>query len=332
MNIKPFTLTIATLAVSPFAWGAQQESQQQVQQRFQQEDQNQTQEGFDFVRINATIENVMRGVVASDERFSVFSYRFDPERTNVAEDRYAVRMKIAGKAPWSKNGFYSTTDVVVDHDPEGRAMVINASIDAEIKTDTLAMLRHLAATSRRCPLSDEVQGVLRLVLAEDCKVHTRLAEVKSFAELYEIFEDHIASTNEALTAYANDVRRAIDGATTESLRHSLAQQRDLAENLIQSVQAAQLIWNDGGITVSVANFSLLGIAQHKNVRMQFQEGALRVQGSVTITGKSSLFMAAKPEFIAMLRDMEDGVDSSKRLIQMESRFWMRLIGNRLYAE
>lgn len=313
MRITPFILALWTLVVSSTAWGAQQVSQ----------------ERFDFIRINATIENAMNDVVAVNGRFSRFNYRFDPEATSVDQDRYALQMEVAGKAPWSKAGFESRGFVVVDHDPQGRSLAIHAMVDLEVRTDTLAMIRHLAATSDRCPLSDKVEGVLRVALSEDCKIQMRLMKVNSMSDLYQILGDHLTSSHTTLVAYRNDVRKAMEGAITESLRHSLAQQEHLAETLIASVQNAQLLWNDQGISVSVANFSLLGIAQHKSVKIQFEHNALRVEGDVTMTGRSTLFMAAKPEFLSMLRDMEEGAESAKRLIQMESGFWMRLIGNRL---
>jgi hypothetical protein len=69
----------------------------------------------------------------------------------------------------------------------------------------------------------------------------------------------------------------------------------------------------------------MGIVDMHDIQFDFSPAKMRGRGNVTIDMSSKIYDAFKPELIQILRDLERGEDYPKTLIQMETRFWLRLM-------
>ena len=280
---------------------------------------------FDFAKINATIKSAMQPVVSESQDFRKFTYKIDAAQTDIENDRYAVQMSVKGKAPWESKDFTATARLILDHDAQGKRGIIKLDADMDITTDTLALIRHHADSLVICERASQSTGLMRLLLTEKCKAAPRLAKVQSFDELQLILREHLDSSQTALSVYHDDLQQALSVVTGGVAKGSLALQIKETEDLLQSVGAAQVQRTQEGIQLSISNINLMGIISGVNVEATITPTNLHIKKSGTTNFGSAIFLAAKPELLQIMRDLESGEAYTKPVIQMETRFWMRLI-------
>lgn len=280
---------------------------------------------FDFERINNAISEAMTPVVAKSNIFSRFTYLIDGSETNIDQDRYAVDMQVIGKEPWSDETFTSNIGLTLEYGSEVNTDKLKLSYEVDVATDTLALIRHHAQKSRVCEAKNRAWGVLRVSLAEDCNVLPRLTSVASFDELFSILRDHIDSAKSAVLAYRSELQKATSAVSGEMAADSLGSQLAEVDRYLTGVSQVQLNRTVDGVSLVIPDFPVMGIVDMHDIQFDFSPAKMRGRGNVAIDMSSKIYDAFKPELIQILRDLERGQDYPKTLIQMETRFWLRLM-------
>jgi len=280
---------------------------------------------FDFTKINATIKAAMQPVVATSERISKFTYELDPAATDIKNDRYAVNMELEGKAPDSDKSFAVRGSVIFDHDAEGRQGTLKMASNLDITTDTLAFIRHHAEKSTACAKAEKSTGILRVAMTEDCKSAAKLAKVATFDELQKILQEHLDSAKKALTDYSADLSKAIAAVQGDVSKESLKLDLKESDDNLKSITAAKLVRTADGVQLTIANLSLMGMDAHKNVQLDFSPEKTQMKCESSVGFGSVIYLAAKPEILQIMKDLEGGAEYTVKLTQLETRFWLRLI-------
>jgi hypothetical protein len=280
---------------------------------------------FDFTKINATIKAAMQPVVASSERISKFTYELDPAATDLKNDRYAINMELEGKAPSSDKNFAVKGTVIFDHDPEGREGVLKLNSNLEITTDTLALIRHHAEKSTACAKTASSTGILRVAMSEDCKSAAKLAKVATFDELHQILREHLDSAQKALTDYSADLSLAILAVQGDVSKESLKLELKESEENLKSITDAKLVRTAEGVQLTIANLTLMEMNAHKNIQLDFSAEKTLMKCESSVGFGSFIYLAAKPEILQILKDLETGAEYTVKMTQLEARFWLRLI-------
>lgn len=285
----------------------------------------QASEQFDFAKINRAIKEAMDPVVAQSSIFSKFTYVIDPDLTDVSQDHYGVGMEIVGKEPWSDESFLAQTKLELSYNPTADRDAIGLSYDLQVATDTLALVRHHAQKSKVCDAKSSVAGALRVALTEDCKILPRLAEVKSFDELFVIFRDHIDSAKMAMANYQAELNKASQVVTSDLARESLESQLAEIARYLDGASKVQLARTIDGVSLVIPDFPVLGVLDMKDLSADFSPAKMRASGRIRVSMGGEIYQAIKPEILQILRDLELERDYVQPLVQMETRFWLRLM-------
>lgn len=280
---------------------------------------------FDFGRINAAISEAMTPVVAKSNIFSRFTYLIDESQTNLDQDRYAVDMQVVGKEPWSDETFTSNIGLTLDYGDQTSLNRLKLAYELDVQTDTLAFIRHHAQKSRVCEAKSRAWGALRISLAEDCKILPRLTNVTSFDELFSILSDHIDSAKSAILAYRGELQKAASAVSGDMAVDSLSSQLAEVDRYLTGVSLVELNRTVDGVSLVIPDFPVMGIVDMRDIEFDFSPAKMRGRGNFAIDMSSKIYDAFKPEFLQILRDLERGEDYPKTLIQMETRFWLRLM-------
>jgi hypothetical protein len=287
---------------------------------------------FDFGRINAAISEAMTPIVAKSNIFSRFTYLIDESETNIDQDRYAVEMQVVGKEPWSDGTFTSNIGLTLQYGGDANPNKLKLAYDLDVDTDTLAFIRHHAQKSRVCETRNRAWGVLRISLAEDCKVLPRLTNVTSFDDLFSILRDHIDSAKSAVLAYRSELQKAASAVSGDMAVDSLGAQLAEVDRYLTGVSQVQLNRTEDGVSLIIPDFPVIGIVDMRDIEFDFSPAKMRGRGNVAIDMSSKIYDAFKPELIQILRDLERGEDYPKTLIQMETRFWLRLMEGHVQSQ
>jgi hypothetical protein len=202
---------------------------------------------------------------------------------------------------------------------------LKLAYEVDVQTDTLALIRHHAQKSRVCDSKNRAWGALRISLAEDCKVLPRLTAVASFDELFTILRDHIDSAKAAILAYRSELQKAASAVSGDVAIDSLGSQLAEVDRYLTGVSLVELNRTIDGVSLVIPDFPVMGIVDMRNIEFDFSPAKMRGRGNFTIDMSSKIYNAFKPEFMQILRDLERGEDYPKTLIQMETRFWLRLM-------
>ena len=280
---------------------------------------------YDFAKINANIKAAIQPVLAASDRYTQFTYEFDGSGTDVKNDRYAVKMSLDGKAPWSTEGFNTIGSFAFDHSTTSRDGVTKITSKLETSTDTLAMIRHFATKSTACAQLKNASGVMRLALTEKCKFQPKLAKVQTLDDLQKVLQEHQASAKVLVAGYRADLVRARAVVVNDESKQCLDLQLKEAENLVKSVNGSKLMRTDDSVQMSVSDMNIMGLATLKNADVEIEANKIRMKFDGAVTFGSLFYTAAKPELVQILHDLEEGQDYTRPLIQMETRFLLRLV-------
>jgi hypothetical protein len=280
---------------------------------------------FDFTKINATIKAAMQPVVATSGQISKFTYELDPNSTDLKNDRYAVNMELEGKAPDSDKNFAVKGSVIFDHDPEGRQGILKLASNLEISTDTLDFIRRHAEKSTACTKATSSSGILRVAMSEDCKSAAKLAKVATFDELHQILQEHLDSAKKALTDHSADLSLAILAVQGEVSKESLKLELKESDDNLKSISDAKLVRTADGVQLTIADLTLMEMNAHKNIQLDFSAEKILTKCESSVGFGSVIYLAAKPEILQIMKDLESGADYTVKLTQLETRFWLRLI-------
>jgi hypothetical protein len=283
---------------------------------------------LNFEKINATIAEASQPMVATSTRLSQFSFAFDPAQTSVEEDRYAMRIKMSGNAPWSEAGFRSESLLVFDHDSAANGM-IKLQVQSGIETDVLALMRRAAAKMEGCPNAEELTGIMHVAKLQDCKIMTRLMTLSTMDELHALMLEHIQDNLSAFSEYRSAIQHAHDTSTNKALRHSLQRQLLEVDQLIESFRGASVTRSAEGVLVTMKDFTLFGLLEIKTASVAFTEQRLVMAGELHTKLGSKLYTLAKPEIVEVLQGLEAGEEYAKKLMKLETRFWLRLADQKL---
>lgn len=313
MKAKMLYLTFAAAAVSPALVAGTMASPME----------------FDFAKINATIKTAMEPAVATNDLISKFTYEFDPSATDTQNDQYAVKLQIDGKDPSSDKTFSSNTTLLMKHDPAGIEGITNFSMKMDISIDALGFVRHHASKTTACDTAERATGVSRVRLTEDCKAASKLVNVQSFDELHQILREHIDDQKVLLASYHADLLGALGVVENDLTKKSLELQIAEADEYLKAVNEAKLERTVDGVQLKVSNFSIMSAAKVKNFELDLSPSKVIFKCDSSLRHASVIYSAAKPELLQMLKDLENGREYIKPLIQMETRFWLRLMKDHL---
>ena len=291
-----------------------------------------TSDQFDFDKINSSIKAAMDPVVATSAIFSKFTYVIDPELTDLAQDQYSVDMEIIGKEPWSDQNFTTHTKLTLGYDPEVDSESLNLAYDLDVSTDTLALIRHHAAKSEVCDVKSKAIGALRVTLTEDCKTLPRLENVQSFDELFAIFRDHIDSVKISMANYQAELTKAVAVVSSDLASDALQAQLSEVGRYLEGASKVQLTRTSDGVSLVIPDFPVLGILDMKGLSLDFSPAKMRAVGNLSVQLGRNIYEAIKPEILQILKDLEGDQDYVKQLIQMETRFWLRLMEDHISSQ
>lgn len=287
---------------------------------------------LNFEKINAVIKQAMDPVIAASGLVSQFTYVVNPEKTDIKNDQYVVDMEIVAKEPWSDENFAANLGLGMEfiQDQANSKLLMDYSMD--VATDTLALIRHHAQRSRVCDAKSKVTGALRVALTEDCRIIPRLVSVQSFDELFEIFRDHIDAAKIAMASYHADLEKAATAVTSDLGRESLSAQIAEAGRYIKGAADVQLTRTIDGVAIVIPDFPVMGALEMSQTSIDFSPAKVRGSGRVSIHVPDSIYKAFKPELLNFMVDVERDEVHAKPLIQMETRFWLRLLEDHITSQ
>jgi hypothetical protein len=291
-----------------------------------------TAEDFDFSKINRSITDAMDSVITTSDIFSKFHYVIDPEETSLSQDRYGVTLDIVGKAPWSDTNFGVSTKLIFDYISSVDTPYVEVAYDSGISIDTLAMIRHHASRCKVCELQSKTTGVLRVSMSEDCKILLRLSNVQTMDELFAIFSDHIDSSKLALDSYKSELIQAQKVLSQGVTQQSLQVQLEEVDRYISAASKVRLDKAAEGVRLSIPEIPFSGIIDVQDLVMNFSKESVNTSGQLTVHSIGGIYRAMKPEIVQMLRDLEDGESYMTYLLQIKTRFWLRVLSDHISGE
>lgn len=282
---------------------------------------------LDFAKINANIAQAMEPVVAKSKQLSEYTYQFDASMTNVAADRFAIRLTAAGKAPWSAEGF--SEKALIKFQRDDKSELIQLQAEKKVQTDLLAFVRAAAAHSDACKSVKLLSGSKRIVKSQDCKALPRLAKVQNFDELTAIIQDHIKAQIAALTEYVGTLDAAKNMAKAVDVKDAVSDETRQAGTLITALKEAKVNRVDEGVVIELKGFELCGLMEVKAIKADLQPKTLSVVGDLQTPVGANLYKLTKPELVEVLASLERGEDFGHKLVTLETKSFLRIFESKL---
>lgn len=287
---------------------------------------------FDFERINASISKALTEYSATTQGSSSLMYSLDPQLTDVEKDQYQFNIRLdLAKAPGTNSPLSAigTMGIKTDRsDPSERGLTL--SFDTTFKTDVLPMLVKKITASSHCDAVEKSHGIVQIFWSRHCEYVARLPEVKTIDGLYDLLMLKTATHKADFAAYHVSLESAL---ALEELKPEEAKNvRALLKNELKRTDAFINFANgvivnktETGFILDVPTFAECPLMSLNGMHIVVNPTDLSVKGEVHLQFGKSLYAAARPVIVDVLRGLEAGDPAAIKLVKYDAEIHTNLI-------
>jgi hypothetical protein len=126
--------------------------------------------------------------------------------------------------------------------------------------------------------------------------------------------------------------KAVAVVSSDLASDALQAQLSEVGRYLEGASKVQLTRTRDGVSLVIPDFPVLGILDMKGLSLDFSPAKMRAVGNLSVQLGRNIYEAIKPEILQILKDLEGDQDYVKQLIQMETRFWLRLMEDHISSQ
>lgn len=293
-------------------------------------------ENLDFEKINASIASALSEIDRSGGPIEKFHYSINQEGTNVDEDTYSLDVElIISSTPWGgrleSNGTIEFSANLGDDNDKG----LSLGVDAQLNTDTLAFLKYEAKKLSKCDKLKETGDLKEVLWKRHCEYVNKLPSVHSVSDLYQFLEEKISHHRTDVENYLASLQTELNALESsqhvalQSAQNLLKLEIDKTESTLRFVQEVELVPTKVGFKIKAPETSECPILALDGFSLEVSPDTLNMKGSIHLKFGKSLYTAARPVLLDILKGLQNGEAYALKFVQLDAEIFTNFLKNDL---
>jgi hypothetical protein len=281
---------------------------------------------IDFNKVNQTLKKGFDEVVSvSSTTLQKFNLRFEPRQTNVDNDRYTMVTNFTlPRSAWSDKAFKASARLSFKVDTassEGNTATdsVKFGLNAQLRTESLAMIKYIGKTAISCPTPDSYVGVERLSMDEHCRMADQLQQAQNLKDLRVVFKDHIDQMQARLKEYIDQANQDLAQIRNDVVKQQIEREVKSAQKFQTTLEGAQIVDTANGFSAEFKDVELGVRGKIDSMKLTIEPKQFNLELTLETRMGAKLYKLTKPEVVRMLRALEGGEDWAVKDVQMEAR-------------
>ena len=287
---------------------------------------------LDFEKVNASIKIGLMKYSAETNGNVNLMYALDPAGTNIDKDQYAFKAQLRlAKTSWSNGSLDAVGNFSIKTDlanAEERGFTV--AMDTKYTTDAVSMLVAEATAMSPCGDIKQTHGVARVVLQRHCEYVGRLAKITAVDDLQTLLLQKVAAHKQDLAGYIASLQAALAQQPNQQpdqvlVRDLLSSELDKSQKISTFLTSVKISKTDNGFVLDVPEFQDCPILAINGLRIAVEPNSIAAKGSIHFKFGKSLYAAARPVVLDVLRGLENGDEASIKIVKYDAALYTNLL-------